>query len=144
MDSIGEFTSNIKKSLYYIIQRNSDIIIDTSNKDTNYIDFLENEDMKYHRSGLYCYIIFINNILYEISPFTLISDAKYILDNIENIRYAYNYDTGMDTIIGNIRNICMANRTNEYRYMCFLKETNCVPTIHTFENDFLNKGVKIS
>ena len=48
MDSIGEFTSNIKKSLYYIIQRNSDIIIDTSNKDTNYIDFLENEDMKYH------------------------------------------------------------------------------------------------
>lgn len=121
--SLESWYNDVSKSLKYLIDRNSDL--DKSKLDR---DLLENMDSQFHRYNRYAFIVGIGGIFYNIDAFLSVSDAKYILENIENINYVYNYDRGVDNIIGDVRAFVREHKTNDYYYIKFVLNQRCMFT----------------
>lgn len=117
MRTVEDYKENIIKCLNYIVDRNKDIGIENCS-----IDDVEVIEMDYYQYPRKSYIIFLNNKYFKICPFTLISDALYILKNISNIEYVYNYNKGVDTLFGNIRQVLSEHSIPDYRYVEYLEK----------------------
>ena len=76
-----DYKRNLLKSLEYIINRNHDIIQD--NVDSDYLN--EIEDTKFHRFGGFSHVVILCNKAYTVNFNMTISDAKFILENIERV-----------------------------------------------------------
>lgn len=119
-----DYRKNLIKSLEYIIDRNDDIIVDMDNSDKDYLDFIEVIDFKFHQHGGYCHIVFLCEKYYKVDAFMKVEDAKFILDNIDKIKYVYNIDKMYDTIFGDLIDLFIKYNTNGYRYMKFMTKLN--------------------
>ena len=117
MKQIKDYRNKILKSLNYIIHNNSNIT--SINLDKEYMESL---DIHFHENGRRSYIVYVNKKFYSICPYTSIEDAEIILENIDNIKYVYDYDYGTDTLIGNVREFFIEHRISEYKYIQFVLE----------------------
>ena len=93
--TVGDYTDNIVSFVTYIINRNNDI--DTNNLSDFDIEMLDNE---FYRQVNGKYEIFINNHKYCLNSFMTVEDAKYVLNNINNISYVFSEFDDMDTLVG--------------------------------------------
>ena len=121
--SLESWHNDVSKSLKYLIDRNSDL--DKSKLDR---DLLESVDSQFHRYNRYAFIVGIGGIFYNIDAFLSVSDAKYILENINSINYVYNYDRGVDNVIGDVREFVREHKTNDYHYIKFVLNQRCMFT----------------
>lgn len=133
--SLKGWYNDVSKSLKYLIDRNSDL--DKSKLDR---DLLESMDSQFHRYNRYAFIVGIDGIFYNVDAFLSVSDAKYILENIENINYVYNYDRGVDNIIGDVRAFVREHKTNDYRYIKFVLNQRCMFTAEHVR-EYFEKGL---
>lgn len=120
--SLENWKTDITKSLIFIIDRNKDIL-DISGCDR---DFLENVDCEFHNHKRYAFIVGIHGNFYNVDAFLTVADAKHILENLENVTYVYNYDRGVDSITGNVREFVKKYKSNEYWYIKFVLNQNCM------------------
>lgn len=120
-----DYKRNLLKSLEYIINRNHDIVQD--NIDSEYLS--EIEDTKFHRFGGFSHIVIVCSKAYTVSFNMTISDAKFILENIEHVEYLYNYDKGYDTVFfDKLRNVLSENHVLGYKYILFALGLSKAPT----------------
>lgn len=133
--SIENWIVDITRGLKFIIERNADTL-DISKCDR---DFLENLDCNFHHSKRYAFIVGLENTFYNVDAFLAVSDAKYILENIENVKYVYNYDCGIDSVIGNVREFVKKYKSNEYWYIDFVLNQHSMFSEHDITEYFENR-----
>ena len=141
MKNVKDYINRLIKSLNYIISQdhsNSDDPSDLFNECEN---IKEKLDEQFHRCGRRSYIVFTKGKFYTICPYTTINDAKFVMENIEEIEYVYDYDYGTDTLIGNTREFFTQNKIPEYKYIQFVSIQNELFTIEDVYSYFnLKKG----
>ena len=67
------------------------------------------------------YILFINNVKYNINAFTDKATAKYVYDNIDAIDYFYDDIEKFDTLTGNISKYITKKynvQISDFKYIC--------------------------
>lgn len=136
--SLENWKNDITKSLTFIVDRNLDVL-DISVCDR---DFVESLDCQFHNHKRCAFIVGIDGSFYNVDAFLTVSDAKNIIENLENVNYVYNYDRGVDSIIGNVRNFVKKYKSNEYWYIKFVLSQNSMfsteDLVVYFEN--MNRG----
>lgn len=67
------------------------------------------------------YILFINNVKYNINTFTDRTTAKYVYDNIDMIDYFYDDIEKFDTLVGDISKYIIKKynvQISDFKYIC--------------------------
>ena len=137
-----DYKKNLVRSLEYLVNRDQDFLfIDSGNEDQDYLN--EVEDTEFHRSGGFSHIVILCGKSYKVFIGMSLSDAQFILNNIDYIDYVYNYDMCYDTLFfDDFKSVLSDNHILGYKYILFTLGLNEAPTeleATTFFNDRRNK-----
>ena len=125
VDLRDDYKKILVRSLEYIIKRDHDIVQDNSNSDC----LNEIEDTKFHRFGGFSHTVVVCNKAYTVNFSMTVSDAKFILDNIDCVEYTYNYDKCYDTIFfDRLKAVLSENHVLGYKYILFALGLDKAPT----------------
>lgn len=98
--TFDEYKKQLIHDCGYIINRNLDIDLDSYNDD-NEIE-LERFEYDYVKNTFDDYVVSIDGKFIELDFSTSVESAKFILDNVNNIKYLLVHGGRFDTIVGDI------------------------------------------
>jgi hypothetical protein len=139
------------KALNYIINRNKDIDLDCYERyqdgdtEDDLIDrqcYLNKQEELYQNVCDYFSIRICGNYM-VVNPFITISEAKFILDNIDKIEYIRDSDINFDSVVGSISSFIDEHTMQGSDYAKFIIDNECKFTkdeIEEYAKQFVNNN----